>query len=103
MEHLSNDHEEYPDQHKNNHELYGEMGRLVLGLFESQYKLRQKHDQSVSFLYIRYINMYILYIHILYIGNFIYSHHVFVSLFIYIYIYIYIFKSKKNFTYVLEE
>ena len=86
MEHLSNDHKEYPNQHKNNHELYGEMGRLVLGLFESQYKLRQKHDQSVSFLYIRYMNMYILYIYPIYVKLYILSHHIYIYIYIYIYI-----------------
>ena len=86
MEHLSNDHKEYPNQHKNNHELYGEMGRLVLGLFESQYKLRQKHDQSVSFLYIRYMNMYILYIYPIYGKLYILSHHIYIYIYIYIYI-----------------
>ena len=45
MEHLSNDHKDYPNQHKNSHKICNEMGHLVLSLFESQWKLRQ-HDQN---------------------------------------------------------
>ena len=44
MEHLSNDHEDNPNQHKNSHKLYNETGHVVLSLLENQWKLRQQHD-----------------------------------------------------------
>ena len=46
MEHLSNDHKDHPHQHKNSHKLCDEMGHPVLSLLESQWKLRQQHDQN---------------------------------------------------------
>ena len=46
MEHLSDDHEDYPNQHKNSHKLCDETGHLILSLMESQWKLRQQHDQN---------------------------------------------------------
>ena len=46
MEHLSNDHEDRHNQHKNSHKLRDEMGHLVVNLMESQWKLRQQHDQN---------------------------------------------------------
>ena len=46
MEHLSSDHEDHPNQHENNHKLCSEMGHPVLSLLESQWKLRQQHDQN---------------------------------------------------------
>ena len=42
MEHLSNDHEDHPNQHENSHKLCNEMGHPVLNLIESQWKLRQQ-------------------------------------------------------------
>ena len=48
MEHLSNDHKDRPNQHKNSHKLYDETGDPVLGLMESQWKLRQQHDQNFT-------------------------------------------------------
>ena len=45
MEHLSNDHEDHPNQHENSHKLCDETGNPVLSLLESQWKLRQ-HDQT---------------------------------------------------------
>ena len=47
MEHLSNDHEDCLNQHKNSHKLYDETGHPVLSLMKSQWKLRQQHDQNV--------------------------------------------------------
>ena len=44
MEHLSNDHEDHPNQHENSHKLCDETGHTVLSLLESQWKLRQQHD-----------------------------------------------------------
>ena len=38
MEHLWNDLEDYPNEHKNSHELYNETGHPVLSLTESQWK-----------------------------------------------------------------
>ena len=40
MEHLSNDHEEHPNQHENSHELCDENGHPIKNLMESQWKLR---------------------------------------------------------------
>ena len=40
MDHLSNDHKECPNQHNNSHKLFSKMGRLVVNLMESQWKLR---------------------------------------------------------------
>ena len=46
MQHVLNDHEDYPNQHKNSHKLHNEMGHPVLSLTESLGKLRQQHDQN---------------------------------------------------------
>ena len=46
MEHLSNDHEDHPNQHKNRQKPRDETGYPVLSLLESQWKLRQQHDQN---------------------------------------------------------
>ena len=46
MEHISNDYEDHPNQHENSHKPCNEMGNLVLNLLESQWKLRQQHDQN---------------------------------------------------------
>ena len=46
MEHLSNDCEDHLNQHKNSHKLCDETGHLVVNLMESQWKLRQQHDQN---------------------------------------------------------
>ena len=48
MEHLSNDHEDHSNQHKNSHKLCNEMGHPILSLLESQWKLSQQHDQNFS-------------------------------------------------------
>ena len=45
MEHLSNDHEDHPIQHENSHKLCDETGHTIVNLTESQWKLRQQHDQ----------------------------------------------------------
>ena len=42
--HLSNDHEDRPNRHENSHKLYDETGHPVLSLTESQWKLRQQHQ-----------------------------------------------------------
>ena len=47
MYHLSNDHEDYPNQYKNSHKQCSQMGHPVLKLTESQWKLRQQHDQNL--------------------------------------------------------
>ena len=47
MEHLSNDHKDYPDQHNNSHNLCDEMGHPVVNLTEIQWKLRQQDDQNL--------------------------------------------------------
>ena len=46
MEHLSNDNEDHPNQQKNSHKPRNETGHPVLSLLESQWKLRQQHDQN---------------------------------------------------------
>ena len=46
MEHLSNDREGCPNQHKNSDKLCDETGYPVMNLMESQWKLREKHDQN---------------------------------------------------------
>ena len=46
MEHLSNDHKNHLNQHGNSHKPLYEMGYPVLSLLESQWKLRQQHDQN---------------------------------------------------------
>ena len=48
MELLSNDHEEHPNQQENSHKPRDEMGYPVLSLLESQWKLRQQHDQNFT-------------------------------------------------------
>ena len=46
MEHLSNDHEDHPNQHKNNHKPHNGTKHPVLSLLKSQWKMRQQHDQN---------------------------------------------------------
>ena len=46
MERLSNDHQDYLNQHDNSHKLCNETRYSVLSLLESKWKLRQPHDQS---------------------------------------------------------
>ena len=46
MEHPSNNHKDHLNQHKNSHKLCDEMGHSVVNLMESQWKLRQQHDQN---------------------------------------------------------
>ena len=46
MEHLSNDHKDHPNQNENSHKPRDETGYPVLSLLESQWKLRQQHDQN---------------------------------------------------------
>ena len=48
MEHLLNDREDHPNQHENSHKLYNEMGHPIVNVMESQWKLRQQHDQNFS-------------------------------------------------------
>ena len=46
MGHLSNDHKDHPNHHESSHKLCDEMGHLVFSLTESQWQLRQQHDQN---------------------------------------------------------
>ena len=46
MEHFSNDHKNCCNQNKNSHKLRDEMGHPVVNLIESQWELRQQHDQN---------------------------------------------------------
>ena len=46
MENLSNDHKDCPNQHKNSYKLCDETGHSVSSLTESEWKLRQQHDQN---------------------------------------------------------
>ena len=45
-EHLSNDHEDHMNQHKNIHQLCDETRHPIMNLMENQCKLRQQHDQN---------------------------------------------------------
>ena len=42
MEHLSNDHEDHPNQHENSQKLCYKTGHLVLTLTESRWNLRHE-------------------------------------------------------------
>ena len=46
MDHLSNDHKDHPNQHENSHKLCDETGNPIDNFMESQWKLRQQHDQN---------------------------------------------------------
>ena len=46
MENLSNDHEGHPNQDKNSHKLWDEMGHPVVNLMKGQWKLREQHNQN---------------------------------------------------------
>ena len=46
MEHLSNDHEDHPNQHEKSHKLCDETGHPIVNMMESQWELRQQHDQN---------------------------------------------------------
>ena len=46
MEHLSNDHLDHPNQHKNSHKLCNKTGHTVVNLMESEWKLTQQNDQN---------------------------------------------------------
>ena len=46
MEHLSNDHEDHPNQSENSYKQPDQTGHPVLKLLESQWKLSQQHDQN---------------------------------------------------------
>ena len=50
MEHLSNDHEDHPNQQKDshNHKQCLETGLPVVNMMESRWKLMQEHDQDFS-------------------------------------------------------
>ena len=39
-----NDHEDRPNQHENSHKLCDKMGHHIVNLMESQWKLRQQHQ-----------------------------------------------------------
>ena len=46
MEHLSNNHDDHANQPENIHNPRYETGHPVLNLLESQWRLRQQHDQN---------------------------------------------------------
>ena len=46
MEHLSNDHEDSPNQHDNGHKQFDEKGRPDVNIMGSVWKLRQQQDQN---------------------------------------------------------
>ena len=46
MEDLSNDHEDCPNWDKNSRKQCHETGHLMVNPMESQWKLRQQHDQN---------------------------------------------------------
>ena len=48
MEHLSNDYEDCPNQHEKSHKLCDKTRHPIVNLMESQWKLRQQHDQNLT-------------------------------------------------------
>ena len=46
MDHLSNDHDDHPNQNEKSHKLCDETGHPLKNLMESQWKLRQQQDQN---------------------------------------------------------
>ena len=48
MEHLSNDHEDRPNQLENSHKLCDDTGHPVVNLMESQWKFKQQLDQNLN-------------------------------------------------------
>ena len=48
MEHLSSGYKDHPNQHKNGHKLQDQTGHSTMSLIESQWKLRQPHDQNFA-------------------------------------------------------
>ena len=46
MKHLSNDHENHPNQHENSDKLHNETRHPVVNFMESQWKLGQQYDQN---------------------------------------------------------
>ena len=46
MDYLSNDQEDHPNQDENIHNVWNETEYSILSLTESQWKLRQQHDQN---------------------------------------------------------
>ena len=46
MKHLSDDHEDCPNQHENSHKLFNETRHPIVNFMESQWKLTQQHDQN---------------------------------------------------------
>ena len=46
MEHLSNDQKDRPNQHEKSHKQCNEMGHAIVNMMESQWILRQQHDQN---------------------------------------------------------
>ena len=46
IEHLLNYHKEHPDQNENIHKLCDQMGQSFFSLNESQWKMRQQHNQN---------------------------------------------------------
>ena len=48
MEHLSNDHNDCSNQHKNRHKLCSETWHLIVNWIESQWKMRQQRDGKAT-------------------------------------------------------
>ena len=46
MEHLSNDHEDSPNQQENSHKQFHETGHPAVNIMGHVWKLRQQHDQN---------------------------------------------------------
>ena len=46
MEHLSNDHEDSPNQQENSHKQFDETRHPVVNIMGRVWKLRQQHDQN---------------------------------------------------------
>ena len=46
MKHFTNDHKDWKNQLKNGHNLCDKTGHPILSFTESQWKVRQQHDQN---------------------------------------------------------
>ena len=46
MEHLSNDHENHPNQHKDSHKLRNKMGHPIVNLIEKQFVMKSMETET---------------------------------------------------------
>ena len=48
MEHLSNDHENHPNQHKDSHKLRNKMGHPIVNLIEKQFVMKSMETETTT-------------------------------------------------------